>query len=606
MGNYPQELSLSALPDELIQHIISYTPPSSAAAIERVSKRFSEVAKEPLLWRYYCRVYFTYWDADHEIRQKFASPVASVDWKQVYVRRGLVERTATHLLQSILSNQSGRIDKIQKIVELGYDVKDALLRHSRTQDDAEDVLARRYYSGAILGCVHRRMATKEWSELRDGDPASLERALIALDMFTLHTRQGDFEETASHLDSLARDIRLSCPTWEDLSTRSKAIAIAAYLRAKNLTGVNSDDSYRDLQNNFIGIALRAEGHPSIPLISVAIFCSIAERLGLNARPCPFPWHIYAIVHPPKGTTLEGRITESLQARMEDSMYLDPFRSSEEVLLGDLRARLSRMGEPYSTHHQYIRDSSLAELVHRMGKNIMASVEVFHGRAIAQNQNARAQYVSSATAFPDMESASYGALWALMLFGGHSNGGDPDAASALRNQLRPYILEHVETHFPGDVLLVEQHIMPFFQGLPQAEGLFNTIRAMRAGDMMPKQVIRRANKDVGDPVKHKVGQVFQHKRYDYQAVITGWDIECGAGEQWMQQMQVDKLSKGRHQSFYHALVEDRSIRYVAEENIEIVTPEVPRGLMDIAGKYFKRWDRSSGTFVSNIRDEYPDD
>jgi F-box protein 21 len=55
------------------------------------------------------------------------------------------------------------------------------------------------------------------------------------------------------------------------------------------------------------------------------------------------------------------------------------------------------------------------------------------------------------------------------------------------------------------------------------------------------------------------------------------------------------------------VEDTSIRYVAEENIEIITPETPDDLlMDIAGKYFKRWDSAASVFVSNVRDEYPDD
>lgn len=50
-----------------------------------------------------------------------------------------------------------------------------------------------------------------------------------------------------------------------------------------------------------------------------------------------------------------------------------------------------------------------------------------------------------------------------------------------------------------------------------------------------------------------------------------------------------------------------MRYVAEENIAITQLEhVGQDLMDLAGRYFKRWDRSSGTFVSNIRDEYPDD
>ena len=56
-------------------------------------------------------------------------------------------------------------------------------------------------------------------------------------------------------------------------------------------------------------------------------------------------------------------------------------------------------------------------------------------------------------------------------------------------------------------------------------------------------------------------------------------------------------------------EDKSVRYVAEENVEIITPdlfELPRTLVETAGKHFKRWDGCSHIFVSNIRDEYPDD
>ena len=54
------------------------------------------------------------------------------------------------------------------------------------------------------------------------------------------------------------------------------------------------------------------------------------------------------------------------------------------------------------------------------------------------------------------------------------------------------------------------------------------------------------------------------------------------------------------------MEDSSIRYVAEENIEIIEPELPVSLMGLAGKFFKRWDQKERVFVSNIRDEYPED
>lgn len=54
------------------------------------------------------------------------------------------------------------------------------------------------------------------------------------------------------------------------------------------------------------------------------------------------------------------------------------------------------------------------------------------------------------------------------------------------------------------------------------------------------------------------------------------------------------------------VEDMSIRYVAQENVEIIEPEIPTSLMGLAGRYFKRWDKEMHRFVSNIRDEYPED
>jgi F-box protein 21 len=30
------------------------------------------------------------------------------------------------------------------------------------------------------------------------------------------------------------------------------------------------------------------------------------------------------------------------------------------------------------------------------------------------------------------------------------------------------------------------------------------------------------------------------------------------------------------------------------------------LMSLAGRFFKRWDQENRVFISNIRDEYPDD
>lgn len=53
-------------------------------------------------------------------------------------------------------------------------------------------------------------------------------------------------------------------------------------------------------------------------------------------------------------------------------------------------------------------------------------------------------------------------------------------------------------------------------------------------------------------------------------------------------------------------EDRSVRYVAEENISLVQEDPGEDLIALAGQHFKRWDTTNGILVSNIKDEYPDD
>ena len=56
------------------------------------------------------------------------------------------------------------------------------------------------------------------------------------------------------------------------------------------------------------------------------------------------------------------------------------------------------------------------------------------------------------------------------------------------------------------------------------------------------------------------------------------------------------------------VHDKSVRYVAEENIQPVAPnsQPSEAILRLAGRHFKRWDETHGHFVSNIQDEYPDD
>ena len=48
--------------------------------------------------------------------------------------------------------------------------------------------------------------------------------------------------------------------------------------------------------------------------------------------------------------------------------------------------------------------------------------------------------------------------------------------------------------------------------------------------------------------------------------------------------------------------------VAADNIEIIhdASEIDDDMFPLAGKFFKRFDRATCTFVSNIKEQYPHD
>lgn len=340
------------------------------------------------------------------------------------------------------------------------------------------------------------------------------------------------------LDRIAEQLRTKDKHFDARSPRQKAIAISNHLRESNLVGISTDDQYHDLQNNFIGIALQESNHPSLPLISVAVFCCVAMRLGLDARPCGFPFHVLAIVKPPPGRTVDGYEADPSQASIP--MYMDPFRSSQETDVQNLKAQLRSLGVPSDKYPEFLGASDVQEIVRRCATNIITSVQ-----ALPRHDGAGPNF--TVHSFPEMDGALYGALWSLILLPEE----DPRPASLQRARYLRFVVEKMESDYLNDVGLIEEHILPYVSNRSQHESLINTIRVVRTGDHMPKQIKHRTL-DTERKVHFEVGQVFHHKRYNYQAVITGWDVECQAGDQWIEAMNVRSLPRGQYQSFYHVL------------------------------------------------------
>lgn len=82
------------------------------------------------------------------MEEKFANDVVKVDWKRIFLERHHIDCVTSRTIDSILSSQTGRVQKYQRILDYGYDAKDTLMCHLNVGDEVEDVLARRYELGS--------------------------------------------------------------------------------------------------------------------------------------------------------------------------------------------------------------------------------------------------------------------------------------------------------------------------------------------------------------------------------------------------------------------------------------------------------------------------
>ncbi|RKF62210.1 putative f-box domain-containing protein [Erysiphe neolycopersici] len=600
------EINFLRLPEEVVQKIFFFCEPDDINQnVMRVCKRLYRLVNEPLLWRHYCLSSFRYWDSRHCIQEKLCGPTDLVDWRSLYCYRKMVDLKTTDLLDSILQKQTNRISKYEAIAKFGYDAKETLLRHIQVEENAHDVLARRYYANSVLDYIHRILALDEWQKLLDNKSVAIERALGCFDLFILQDRSGDLSEISEIIDEIAECFRRQYLSIDNLTPRAKVMALVEFMGRYNFTGTISNWPYQRIQSYYIGLYLQDPKCSPIPLISVAIFCAISRRINLDAHCCGIPDYLYVIVFPRPGETLDAKELKDGELDGEP-IYLDPYRFLQEVPIQVLRQNISYFVLNPSLHMRYLSDMSTASVVQRMSKTIMATVNNLRAR----NENFRADRHSltqSTFSTTELEKAHYSALWADFLFANRSS---QQTSEVQQSHLVPIILERYERYYPMDASLIEKHILPFYNNPRNSRSnqtynqIVETLRDLRNADQTPK-MIRLRRPPANQNVRYKIGQVFRHKRYYYIGVIIGWDLE-GENFDWAFTNDARSLLLGIYQSFYNVLVEDTSVRYVAEENIEILKPEFPNSLMSLAGKYFNRWDAESHTFISGIRDEYPED
>ncbi|KAJ2984567.1 hypothetical protein NUW58_g5993 [Xylaria curta] len=635
--------SLSSLPAELIHQILQYlSPEHTLTAIALVSRRFNDIANEPLLWRYYCQAYFRYWQAEHCFHDKVRGKVHDVDWKALYLLRLRCNNHIGNLIDGIVASRVSRLAKTEQICQYGYDAKDYLLTQCRVDESVEDVLARRYYSCTVLDSIHRSLAIEEWAKYQQYTQGSsrnasnverlnggmrLERALGAFDMFMLHDNEGDLDEICDLLDEIASRFRAANPFLDQATTRGKAVALARWLHANNMTGLNdpTEETYRYLRNCLIGRALRDDQHPSLPIISAAIYSALASRAGFEAYPCALPNQVHAIVLSPPGISLDGTVLDPEQAEHQQTMFLDPYGSDDEVPIEHIQNLLIRLGI-FSGHDDMLTPTSTDLIVMRTAQNIRASFTSFRTIDRPLSQLIPMIELNRGDWARNLQPALYSMIWASIMMVPILPDND-EVRWDWQQDVRD-LLTYFYEYFPEDSWLVEKYVCPMydtFAAPPRRQGNWelpskrvrDQIKDIRRVDASTRAPRRRSDLANGIHVKFRVGQIFKHKRYDYHGIILGWTTEGAGGmASWDQSSLSHDSWHGHSEPYYRCMVgTDGSDHHIIAEGsieavklrggLEVLPPEI-KDLVPMAGKFFKRWDGEQGAFVSNLKELFPED
>jgi F-box protein 21 len=282
-------------------------------------------------------------------------------------------------------------------------------------------------------------------------------------------------------------------------------------------------NYRNLRNTLIGHALSEDDHQSLPIISSALFCCVAERLGMTSSCVSIPGHVHAAVFARPGFDLDGGRVDDTDPEQQ-SMYLNPYGSGDEVNASELRSTLVETGWSSDTDH-FLKPSPVPLIVMRTAQNIKASYSRAYTIPSDDDVLETMQLRRLRTGLPELnlESAAYAAMWAEMLMKQPSN----DQWDAI---LDPF-LNRFALSFSEDAWIVEKHLLPRYDAFvrlhPQPHNRFGwenvrEILGMLVNlDTRHPKVNRRYTEDIRKHVHFKIGQVFRHKRYNYIGIINGW-------------------------------------------------------------------------------------
>lgn len=378
-------------------------------------------------------------------------------------------------------------------------------------------------------------------------------ALGAFDMFVVHDEPGDVADVwfilhatidkmadmilkiSRILDERVDEFRISHPNLNEWTTRQKAVALNKWIRANNLTGLrNSAQDYRNLRNCLIGQALRHEEHESIPVISCAIYCCMARRIGIMAHCSPFPNHVHVVVSSAPGQTLDHQPVNQTD-KLQQKMFLDPFGKDDEVPEVMIRQFLAQLPGAIDVDSTMVPIST-SFVVRRTANNIQATYVML--RELQGRASPRLTQLIHGSGGLNMQACFYATLWSWLILTSREHVNWDFNFNAL--------VEECLSTWPQDFWLVESILLPlYYEGhnipLARPEDALSRLRKIHRENELPPPLrkrgenecgkvtpdhLRRATVDVNSTYREprfKVGQVFRHRTYSWLGVITGWQF-----------------------------------------------------------------------------------
>ncbi|KAF5368433.1 hypothetical protein D9758_002258 [Tetrapyrgos nigripes] len=493
---------------------------------------FRDAAYTLGLWESHYNARYHYSDESAELQRQtqFGN-----NYRLRYIARRTIDRRCLDCLDKIVEERRGRYDHATTIARMCLDAWDVLdiemrrcnrpLVFCRPDEKLDATLTREYWAGTMIKAILRTHAVRLWSNivLQGSDTVSFVDALSAISCFV---GKGP-KEVYPLLDSLIKQCRdflneRGCPTSPEDSGYSLpdiCSHICEFLRSQGFGPVEAPN-FHNMANLFPHSYLTTN-KKTIPLSLVHVFVAIARGLGIAASPVAFPMRVIAHVSSPDPSV--------------DDFYVDVFGSEDKAILSlrrDIPVLLARQGVLSPVDH--ISPCLATPMLLRTGRNILAAL---HTAVRVSNSMAKDAIL---TAF---------------------------SIHLLLTRSEPLIGQMFSQVDALDVAtFISEALVPGIGQSHISHHLSSACQEIMSQEVREAAVVRLRSEEETS-IQHFVGLVFQHKIYSYTGCVYGWDPICLATDEWIAEMGIKNLARGKDQPFYSCFCMDGTVRYVAEDNIQ---------------------------------------